>query len=266
MDPDECLRSWGRERFQQMLDQSVGVFDFLMEVACRRYPMRNEAEEAVRAAQFVLPTIATVPNAMLRSEYVRRLAERLHLDEAAVGQELAKVKPRTALANAPPGAGARLRPGSASSGPERLLAALVLEEPARWGRVSQHVALDDITEAGVRRILQMVAELQATGQAVTPARLVSRLSDEAGLDALVSTLVALGQSVASKPDEAFEDCLRRLRLAAQKRRLEAVRAELRSAQDLGDEEETRRWLSKYQQLLSTAAEDTTAAVAQSQGG
>ena len=81
VDPDECVRSMGRERFERLLEASVSVFETLMDTAMKRFAT-DRIEGKVEAAQFVLPTLAKVPDAMLRSEYVRQLAERLTLDEA----------------------------------------------------------------------------------------------------------------------------------------------------------------------------------------
>ena len=88
VDPDEYLCAHGQRGFERLVSDAVTIFDFLVETAHRRYALQSRSrntEDTVAAAQFILPTIAKVPNAMLRSEYVRMLAERLHLDEEALG-------------------------------------------------------------------------------------------------------------------------------------------------------------------------------------
>jgi len=246
LDPDECLRSLGQERFQQLLDQSVSIFDFLVETARRRFPKKS-TEEKVRAAQFILPTIAKVPDAMLRSEYVRLLAERLNLDEAAVAQELAKATPRTSVADVAPSL--RATPAhTVAQGPERLLAALVLDEPARWQQLMSQLSLDEMTDRSLRRVLEIVAELAATNTSMSSSQLISRLSEE-GLGELVALLVQLGQTVEAK-EEALEDCLRRLHANARKRHLEHAREGIRSAQEAGDDRGVRELLTKYQELIA----------------
>ena len=244
-DPDECLRSLGLERFQQLLAEAVSIFEFLIDSARRRFPART-TEDKVRAAQFILPTIAKVPDAMLRSEYVRLLAERLRLDEEAVAKELEKARPRgNAVAFADNRQRSMTATGAQSTapGPERLLTALVLDEPSRWERVQAAMSLDGVTDPALHRILGVVGELVTTRRDATPAQVVSRLSDE-GQGALVSELVAFAQSVSAK-EAAFEDCVRRLRVNARQRHLAELREALHAAQTAGQEQQVRRLLAEY---------------------
>ena len=245
VDPDEHLRSSGRQRFEQVLERSLTICDFLIASALRRFPQRD-TESKVKAAQFVLPTIAKVPNAMLRSEYVRLLAERLHLDEGAVAQELANPPTRFRSQAGSRRDPDRLRRSETGGGAERLLSALLLEDPARCALLQERLSLDEVTDAALRRILSVVCELALTGRSTTPAQVVSRVSEQ-GDGALVSELVALAQSVSSK-DGAFEDCIRRVQTNARTRRLASLREQLQAAQEGGHEADVQRLLAEYQQL------------------
>ncbi len=245
-DPDECLRTVGRERFQALLDQSLGIFEVLVQSALKRYPGR-QTEEKVMAAQFVLPTIANMPNAMLRSEYVRQLADRLHLDEHAVLEELAKVPPRSVVVSRVP-VSRQSMPRAVARGPERLLTALILDEPARWAQAQGLVSLDDITDETLRAILAVVCELASANHPATPAQVISRLSEE-GQGELVTALVELAQSVLVK-DEAFDDCVTRLQRSRRNRTLAYLRDQLRTAEEAGQEQDVRRLLSDYQHVLA----------------
>ena len=270
VDPDEHLRAHGREAFEALLERSAGIFEVLVESALRRYPRRT-TEDKVSAAQFVLPTIARIPDAMLRSEYVRLLAERLRLDEQAVAQELAKAQPRAVATprragTTPTGRNRAPARASTASGAERLLAALVLEEPARWSRLQERLAIEWLNEPAVRRILEVVGELSAAGQAVSPAHVISRLSaaqteggPEGAPAALVTELVELAQSVSAR-DEAFEECVRRLESRARSHELLLLRERLRAAQDAGHERDVKQLLVEYQQRLATTPDRAASAV------
>ena len=248
VDPDECLRALGRERFQRLLDESEGIFEVLVQTALRRYPA-GDTEATVKQGQFVLPTIAKVPDAMLRSEYVRLLAERLQLNTGAVFEELAKVQPRTHAESPPAERRAALRPTTAP-GPERLLTGLVLDEPDRWqGGAEEQSFLEMVTDPTLRRLLGVVEELRAAGNLATPARVVSRLAeDKEAYAALVAELVELAQATPAK-EEAFADCLRRLRVSARKRDQAQLRQQLQAAQEAGQEREVQRLLADYQTTL-----------------
>ena len=257
VDPDEHLRTYGRERFEQLLDASAGIFDVLVETALRRHP-GGDTESRVRAAQFVLPTIAKVQSAMMRSEYVKLLAERLRLDEAAVAEELAKAEPRGSSApRAGQGSGSSAAARVAAPGSERLLTALVLDDPGRWTRSADALSLGDITDPTLRRILAVVCELEAAGLSASPAQVASRLSEE-GQAALVAELVELARSTPST-DEAFGDCVRRVKAAALGRELATMRDQIRAAQHAGHETEVQRLLAAYQHQLAGASRPEPAA-------
>ncbi len=243
IDPDECLRASGVARFRQRLEDSASVIEFLLQTARRRYPLRT-TEEKVQAAQFVLPTIAKVPNAILRREYARLVAQRIDVDEAAVTEELRKVQPRRMIS--PVAVSARpAQPGA--QGPERLLVALTLEDPSRWQRTGLRV--EDITDAALRRILAVVCGLHAAGHPVTPAHVVSRVSQD-GLDAAVSGLAELAQA---SPDQeaAFADCVRRVQASARAREQTRLRQQIRAAEEAGQDIEVQRLLGQYQRMLGT---------------
>ena len=240
VDPDDYLRRHGRARFEQLLAERLGIFEFLVRVAGQRFPLEHP-EGRVRAAQFILPTITKVPNAMLRSEYVRLLADRLHLDESAVLEELKKASPRqTAPVAAEP-------PRGIPPGPERLLVALLLEEPARWDLVKSTLSLDEVTEETLRRIVAVIAE-SAGGTPVSVAQVVSRLTAE-GNGALATALVEDARTIPSK-EEALRDCVRRLHGQARKRREAQLREAIRMAQAAGQDGAVQELLTTYQQVVT----------------
>ena len=138
-----------------------------------------------------------------------------------------------------------------------MLAALVVDAPSSWERVSGQVALDDITDPALRQVLAALCEMRAAGHAdPTPAQLISRLAappepsgaaNEA-LEQLVSELVALAQSVSAK-DAALRESVQRLAEAAQKRRLAQVTEQIRTAERLGQDQEVNRLLTTAHQHL-----------------
>ena len=257
VDPDEYLLAHGRERLEELLEQSLGIFEFLLQTALRRHSGKG-VEERVNAAQFVLPTIARIPDAILRSEYVRLLAGRLRLDEQAVVQELAKVQPRTQAVETPEAASSHrnghTKPSVrvAAKGPEALFAAMIVDDPHRWLDVAHQVTLDQISDPMVRRALAVVAELHASaaGRPVVTAQVVSRLAAEGSAE-VVAVLMKLLQSVPSS-DEVFEDCVRRLQQDATRRVAAEKREHIRQAQEAGQEADVQRLLADYQQFVVAA--------------
>ncbi len=258
LDPDEVLRAYGREKFERLLAESPSLFETLIQMAGRRFPIQR-VEGRAHAAQFVLSTIVKIPNAIVRSEYVRLLTEHLGLDQHAVAQELAKVARATwAGAGMPaPRATSQGRRGSAAAagraqgfGAERVLGALVLAEPNRWDEVGGHLSLDDISDSELREILRIVGELASYGKPLTTAQIVSRLCGQ-GQPALVGELLGLAESITAK-DAAVAEALRRLAEQSRRRRLEQMRERIRVAQHQGSAAEAQQLLAEYQHELAVA--------------
>jgi len=242
VDPDELVRAHGgRAAIDGRLDQSLSVLDMLLACAMRRYSV-DEPEGRVRAAQFVLPTIAKMPNAMLQSEYLRLVASRLRLDEEAVRRELAAARPRETAATS------RARPSRSSPlGAERFAMALALDDPRRWDRVRDALTLEDLEDPLSRRMFAVIAALASNDADPTVPQVISRLTDE-GQSAAVAQLVEEVDAVADK-DEALESCLRRVEQQAGKRRQATLREEIRLAQDAGRDEDVTRLLGAYQVMV-----------------
>ena len=241
-DPDEFVRAYGTQAFEQLVDRALSVLEFLIACAERRHPGRDP-EDKVRAAQFILPTIAKVPNAMLRTEYVRVLATRLRIDEGAILAELSKVPSRTHVA-APTAPARRTTIQNA----ERLFVALVLDDASRWEPARGMVTPDQVTDERFRRILAAVSEIRsAAAGSVTPAQVISRLADEA-LGRVVCELVQVAQEEPSK-GEAFRKCVQRLRQDLRQRQRDQLRAQLQVAQQLGQDDEVTRLLRQLQDVM-----------------
>lgn len=248
MDPDECLRHYGREKLEQWLNEGKNIFEFLMDVAAEKFNTK-ESEGAVQAAHFVLPIILKVKSAILRSEYVRKLADRFRLDEAAVAQDLADLPGKKNINNTQNDVtyDKSKRYTSNNSGPERLLTALILDDNSRWEMASQKIRVADIQDPVLRRILAINCELFSTHNNVSPAQIASRLTEE-GLGSAVSALVELAQPVSEK-DSAMQDCCLRIQENVRKRQLKQLQEAIETAQKAGDDSEVQRLLAEYQRQV-----------------
>lgn len=244
-DPDEYVRAHGKAQLERLLENSINLFEVLMQSALRKHP-GSTVEVKVRAAQFVLPTLAKVPDAILRSEYVRQLAERLSLNEQAVAQELSKIA--SGRSSEPKDIGIQASAASSVPAPavEQLLVGLVLDDPSRYSKLQEELPLSAVTDLSLRKMLSLIGQW-CEQQVITAAQIVSRLGTN-GEKATAAALVELAQTVLSK-EEALEDCIRRLKAAAHKRQLQLLRQRIEVAQTQGQQEETHELLTAYQQFL-----------------
>lgn len=106
-DPDSVIRSGGAAGWQEALATARRLIDALTDFALREIDLSTPRGKR-QAAQAVLPGIAQLTSPLERSEEVRRLAQRLGVEEAALWQEarragapLVRVAPGVGRAAAP---------------------------------------------------------------------------------------------------------------------------------------------------------------------
>jgi DNA primase len=81
-DPDSFVNSFGGQAFQGAADEAMSVIDFLTETAVKKFG--NSVEGRISILDEMKGHLASVEDSAARSLYVRELAQRLGIDEAAV--------------------------------------------------------------------------------------------------------------------------------------------------------------------------------------
>jgi DNA primase len=90
-DPDSYVKKHGGESFAELLRGARSSADFIIEKAA----VDSGAETAhgkSAAVQFLIPLIESIPDTIVREDFVRRLAERLKITERIIYGELSKRK------------------------------------------------------------------------------------------------------------------------------------------------------------------------------
>lgn len=84
-DPDEFLHAQGAEAFRKdCLDKAVDLVAFKTELLISREPSPLSAQAKSSIAKQILATIAQSPDEVIKSEWIRRLAQRLDVNEDAL--------------------------------------------------------------------------------------------------------------------------------------------------------------------------------------
>ncbi|MDD5408982.1 MAG: DNA primase, partial [Candidatus Omnitrophica bacterium] len=96
MDPDTLVRQEGIDSLRAKLNDAKTLFDYKLEVLKCRHNIKD-AHGKSRIASEMLSTINKFDNAILRSEYIRRLSEEIKTPEHYILEELNKLKPNAAV-------------------------------------------------------------------------------------------------------------------------------------------------------------------------
>jgi DNA primase len=224
-DPDTFLKAEGAAAYRQRLSEAPDFMEWLI----RRASVENDLATPGGKAEYLtalLPTLVKLENAVERSAWVSRIAERGGLDERAAREEL-----RRALTGAPRPAA----PATPAPAAPRTEAALVPAEKWLLTLVVQGVegvsdALGELEEAdlaGLRSgaLLRLARRLAAEGQPVTAEGLAAAVEEEED-GRLLRELAVRPIPVEAAPAE----CVRELKRRPLRARMAEIQKELPRAQ------------------------------------
>ncbi len=107
LDPDRYIREQGIDAYMAALRSAKRHADYLIDRARTLFPART-SEAKVKAANFLLPHIRRMPNAIQRSDFTDNAAQKLGIDTALMRQELKRASAQrlaSVAASAAPTAG-----------------------------------------------------------------------------------------------------------------------------------------------------------------
>jgi DNA primase len=227
-DPDTFLKAEGAEAYRQRVREAPDFMEWLI----RRALIENDLASPTGKAEYLsalLPTLVRLENAVERSAWLSRIAERGALDERAAREEL-----RRAMAGAPRPAAASAVLATASAGPARAEVPLVPAEKWLLTLIVQGVEgvgaalgeLDESDLAGLRStaVLRAARQLAAGGQAITADGLAAALEEPDG---------RLLRELAVQPppvEVVASECVRELKRRPLRARMAEIQKELPRAQ------------------------------------
>ena len=240
IDPDEFVQRYGVKAFEELIDNSLRVLDFLIGCAEKKFTLKD-TESRVKAAQFVLSTISKIPDAMLKAEYVRLLSNRLGLDEQAMMRELAKAPTR----NLEPAK--TLEKASVHiKNNESWLVAFILDDPSKLEELNRDFSISQMADSRLKNMLNALWSLYSIDKKnFSIAQFIARLEPQEAL--LASELIHLANTQPSQ-EEAFRSCLARFKEEIDKKQREQIEEQIRAAQNIGNEAEQTRLLRLKQEI------------------
>ena len=219
-DADEALRD-DPKIFTQAVKKALGVYDFYFASAARRFDLSAPLGKK-RAAAFLVPKLAVIPNEIEKDHYIRKLAEFLEVAETAVRKELGKVKGEAAAMIGVDRA--EEAAVAASLILEEYLLALVLKSPLASAQSTLHkLAQKDFNDPLVRELFTALKTYLSGRKRPFKVDYFSKRLEEK-LSGLLGKLYLYDLTVLSEDETAWE---RELTRAVSKLKEAAARAELR---------------------------------------
>lgn len=230
-DPDTFVRKHGAAAFQEMAAKAKDLFDYKLDLSIKKFGARNIGP----IVDEMLPTLSKMENAVIQSDYLRKLAERLGVHEASLRYEMGKVKPDYSHHYASE-AQVEKGPNNFKSSEVHLLG-LAVTSREDFAKIKNDLGLDMFRDRAVKSILAVLDDLYLKGaEEPNPAKLSSRFEgDNEAKDALMEALAK--SDITEERDKVLTDCIARVRKELRDEEMKTLVSRLREAQASSDQAE-----------------------------
>lgn len=207
-DPDEFIRKHGADAFRALVEKALPLVEYRLRYVLS-YTNYDTLDGKVKALHEMMPVLAGIREAAVRSEYERRLAQTLMLDEGIVRSELRHYRPEAEEAVRQPIRKAVAKADTALRKAGRLVIRMAWQDAAVIAHLETIVPLEGIRDPAQREILTFLKAAAEEGRPVDDMS-AATLSDEAAAELSRSLVEDLG---GRDETEAYNDSLRVLRKA-----------------------------------------------------
>ncbi len=212
-DPDEYIRKHGADAFRALVREALPLVEYRLQYVLKHVNY-DTLDGKVRALHEMLPVLAGIKETAVRSEYEKKLAQILLLDEGVVRDELRRyARGAVAEENAPVRAPIRQavqQQDNAIRRAGRIIVRMVWQDVSLIHHVESVLPLAGIGDPVQREILSFLQDLSSQGQVPDDVTAAEKLSEDAAAELSRALVENLGGRAET---EAYNDSLKVLRKA-----------------------------------------------------
>lgn len=244
-DPDSFVREKGIDAFKEKIASAEYLFDYKLKILKSRYNIK-EIQGKARVSSEMLATIGKFTHEVIKSEYLKRLADELNVKEEALWQELRKIKPAASEMHRP---SEPLNGPQVSNPTEKLLMKLMMEEKEIIFRIKEHLAPGDFQDARISRIVKLLFSFIEEGKNIEPSSLINYFDDDDSIGQLVCEAALPQETSEENRQKVVDDCIQRIKSKRIKIQRDYLQEEIRLAQHAGDEDKINNLMRQFHDLL-----------------
>lgn len=154
-DPDELIRK-APHLWKEAVKKPIGVYDFILQKAFLKYD-KNDVWGKKKIGMETLPFLKKISNPIVKSYYIRHLAEQLEVTEDSIEESMAKVENKKKLNVENPYI---IKSYKREEILEEYILALLLQSDnpkESYGIVSSIFNLDDLCQSAIKKIFEIIA-------------------------------------------------------------------------------------------------------------
>lgn len=251
-DPDDFLNQQGNDAFRELLKNAKDFFDYKLEVLLTRYP-RHDALGLSRITREMFETFLKIKNTVVLSEYFKRMARVLNVDENSLRTEFSYLEKKA-------GAGFKEKakepePENAMTLPapeEFLVLVLMVEVPPLCEHVCEELGRDDFENPVSQELFDYLKEIHGQKKKLSFSGFLNRIQEPRHKEQLVAVMASLDET--ADREKILEDCIRKIKQNKTSTRLEELRCLISEAEAAGQTTQVRTYTLEFQELLRRANE------------
>jgi DNA primase len=218
-DPDTYVNKHGLDAFTRLLDRSVPMFDFYLDLKLSE--RSDQIESQINVLQEIVPVLWELKNSAQRSLYVRRLSERSGIPEPAILEELKKWKARQSWS----GERERLRESLSATKAKRRDDLYLLDLLVHHSQVTGKLLSSDfrrlLSDPTIVGIFDTVVEIYHEEGPLPPEAILDRLEGEGAKERFREVMLGspiFRDSEVGQALKDFEDRVHRMKISESKQR------------------------------------------------
>ena len=249
-DPDSFVRKEGRVGFIKILKESKDIFDYKLGRLTSRFT-KDQPRGKARIVAGMLPTLAKIKNAVLKSSYLKRMSEELSVDEESIRSELKKVKMGPVDTYR---AQTESKEKKSESIAEMALLAIVLEDADPVKMIKKDLGFEKFKDRTIASILERVYELHKSGKEIIPSHLMGYFEDY-NSERIISDAMNMTETIKNK-NKVIEDCFRHIRKSHLRFTLNSIQYKIKAAETAKDGTKINQLIIQYNDLIKEMAKRT----------
>lgn len=245
-DPDSFVRKFGGPALREQIQKAKNLFDYKLAVLKQRLDSRSVEGRAQISAE-MLPTINKFENAIIKSEYMKQLAQALSISQEALLAQMQKIssgrraEPREALGFK---AAAKEQPRKV----EQNILKLMLEDESFVSLTKEEIYLSDFRDANIRAIINEIFKLFEDGKEINPLNLMNCFDDHA-IRSMIASLTVEEETMVVNKSKMHRDCIDRIIQERLKSQRQELLTKIRFAEVAGDHDGLEQLKEQYNHLI-----------------
>ncbi len=250
-DPDSFIREKGANEFNEIINSSLTLFDYKMSILLKRFDSKT-IEGKSNIAHEMISTINKFKDQILRSEYMKKLAQALSISEDVLLAEANQATDTVSVNRL--NISLDLPSNSNKPAVEKMILKLILKDTGLISMIKQELEVCNFQDKQIKQIVSTILELEKSGKSLEAKELMNFFADTYSLQ-IISELAfeedkdCIEGICFDDREKMLKECLQRIKCEQIKSRKNLLHEQILAAQSKNDDQAVKELIIEYNDLV-----------------